>query len=229
MEQKMHFVFDESVIVFQSCTTRHALITHIEMKVQKGGKRNGRGLRKLLQEGLQVELQILLPPLHQTLWVLSKHLLRGKQPSVHLLLHHQLMWKRGVDTVRKKKLRFCALTANLNSDSFLVWSVRLFYMNGKHWLHHADQWVTNKEREVNYLTKYLPCPFNDCNSHSLTDSKTSTSFWARLLYLLMEVMKVTVSMFHFPFMLAICHLNDINLGGKKKKQSGMTQGLQCKR
>lgn len=181
------------------------------MKVQKGGKRSGRGLRKLLQEGLQVELQILLPPLHQTLWVLSKHLLRRKQPSVHLLLHHQLTGNMELTQLENIYASACKLPI-LNSDSFLVRRVRLFYMNGKHWIHHAAQWVTS---EVNYLTKYLPCPFNDCDSHLLTDSKTSTSFWAILLYLLMEVMKVTVSMFHFPFMLAIRHLNDINL--KKKK------------
>lgn len=90
----------------------------------------------------------------------------------------------------------------------------------KRWIHYAAQWVTNKECEVKYLTKYLHCPFNDPYKHLLTDSKISTSFWAILPYLLMEVMKVTVSMFYFPFMLTICHLNDINL--KKKKQSGMT-------
>lgn len=64
---------------------------HIEMKMQEGGKCSGRGLRELLQEGLQVELQLLLPPLHQALGILPKHLLRRKQPSVHVLLHHQLV------------------------------------------------------------------------------------------------------------------------------------------
>lgn len=88
----------------------------------------------------------------------------------------------------------------------------------KRWIHYAAQWVTNKECEVKYLTKYLHCPFNDPYKHLLTDSKISTSFWAILPYLLMEVMKVTVSMFYFPFMLAICHLNDINLKKKNNQE-----------
>lgn len=61
------------------------------MKMQEGGKLSGRALRELLQEGLQIELQLLLPPLHQALGILPKHLLWRKQPSVHLVLHHQLM------------------------------------------------------------------------------------------------------------------------------------------
>lgn len=64
--------------------------THIEVKVQKVGERSGRGLWELQQQRLQVEFQLLLPPLHQTLRVLPQHLLWGKQPSVHLLLRCQL-------------------------------------------------------------------------------------------------------------------------------------------
>lgn len=64
--------------------------THIEVKVQEAGERSGCGLWELQQQRLQVEFELLLPLLHQTLRVLPQHLLWRKQPSVHLLLCCQL-------------------------------------------------------------------------------------------------------------------------------------------
>lgn len=81
---------EQALICLWSWSWSSFRCTHIEVKMQEAGERSGRGLWELLQQRLQVEFELLLPLLHQTLRVLPQHLLWRKQPPVHLLLCRQL-------------------------------------------------------------------------------------------------------------------------------------------
>lgn len=69
--------------------------------------------------------------------------------------------------------------------------------------------MPNKEFEVKFV--YAAPLMTVIHIIIMADGETSTSFFAPHPYLLMEVIEVTVPMFYCPFMLSICHLDDINL------------------
>lgn len=94
--------------------------THVEVKVQEGGQRSRRGVRELQQERLQVELQLLLPPLHQTLWVLPQHLFWRKQPSVHFLLRRQLQRKHRAERNIQLRSKKCQKLSQRSFSNLII-------------------------------------------------------------------------------------------------------------